>query len=230
MIPITINGIDIEFEEGSTILEATNFLGINIPTLCYHEGLSSYGACRLCVVEVGKGDNTRLVTSCNYQIHRGLEVKTHSEKVMKNRRMLIEMMLATVPGSKTVQDLASKHGVTEVRFEVEHNDCLLCGLCVRICKEQMNGEAVNFINRGKHRKITTAFDMKSERCRLCGACMYICPACQSRCQGWNSEEPICNSCLNLEPPCIDINPEAMCYLDPCAACELPNPKRQSKGE
>jgi len=101
MITLTINGLDVEVEEGTTILEAAKFLGIEIPTLCYNEG-------RLCIVEIGTGENTKLVSSCTYPAEEGLVVRTHSKRVVNARKMLVELMLARCPGSKTIQDLASK--------------------------------------------------------------------------------------------------------------------------
>ena len=231
MPKVTINGLEFEAEKGSTLLEVADFLGIDIPTLCYHEGLSPYGACRLCVVEIGVGEHTRLVTSCTYPVQEGLNIRTHSERVVRTRKMLIELLLATCPSSKVIQDLASKFGVTQVRFKQEHNDCILCGLCVRMCNEQMDGKAIGLVGRGDNLKIATPFNLKSETCRLCGGCMYICPACQLRCQGPDVEEAVCNACLNLEPPCLESWDDAMCYMDPCVACELESsrkPKRKKK--
>ncbi len=221
MVNLTLNGLEITVEKGTTLLEAAKFYGIEIPTLCYDEALSPYGACRLCLVEVSKpGGRSKLVSSCTYPAMEGLVVRTHSERVMKARRLLIELYLATCPSSKTIQDLASKYHVTKVRFTQKHEDCILCGLCVRMCEEQMQAKAIGFVNRGAERRISTPFDAKSDECRLCGGCIYICPACRLRCQGPNEESPVCNACLNLSPPCLDQYDDAMCYMDPCVACEL----------
>jgi len=222
MIKFRLNGLEVQVEEGSTLLEAAQFYGFPIPTLCYHEGLSNWGGCRLCIVELKQGDRSRIVSSCTYPAQDGLEVFTNSEKVVKIRKTIIETMMATVPTSKIVQDLASKYGVHQVRVNVENKDCLMCGLCTRMCIEQMDGKAIGLVGRGDSLKITTAFDKKSETCRLCGGCMYICPACQIRCIGPNIEKdgPICNACANLEPPCLDYFDNMMCYMDPCVACEL----------
>ena len=89
---ITLNGIKVQVEEGWTILDAAKFYGANSPTLCYHEGLSSYGACRLCVVEIGRGDRSKLVASCLYPVKEGLNVRTHSQRVVKARKMLVELL------------------------------------------------------------------------------------------------------------------------------------------
>ena len=93
--------------------------------------------------------------------------------------MMIELMLSTAPMSKKIQDLASKFGVTQQRFKPRNEECVYCGLCVRMCDEQMDARAIGFQNRGYKRKISTPFDIKSEECRLCGACMYVCPACSA---------------------------------------------------
>lgn len=221
MITLTLNGLEIQVEERTTILEACKFYGIEIPTLCYNEGLSAYGGCRLCIVEIGKGTNSEIVTSCTYPVEEGLVVRTHSERVNKARKMLVELLLATAPRSRTIQDLAAKMGVTQTRFEPKDEECILCGLCTRICAEQMDARAIGFTNRGYKRTITTPFDMKSEVCRLCGACLYICPACQLRCAGPEASTTVCGSCANLGTVCLEKYDDAMCYMDPCVACLKP---------
>ena len=222
MISLTINGLKVSVEEGTTLLEAAKFLGFPIPTLCYNETLSSYGACRLCVVEIGKGEKAKLVSSCTYPAEEGLIVRTASERVVKARKMIIELLLATCPQSKTIQDLASKYDVHQQRFKQEFEDCILCGLCVRMCEEQMMAKAIGFRGRGENRSIGTPFDIKSDVCRLCGGCMYICPACTLRCTYNEPEKAICGACANLSPPCVDKEKfnDMMCYMDPCVACEI----------
>jgi len=220
LINLTINGIAAQAEKGASVLETARFYGLKIPTLCYLEGLSPYGGCRLCLVEAGPEGKSRLVTSCTYPVREGLRVKTHTEKVIKHRRMLLELYLATCPSSKQLQDLASRYHVTGVRFSAKNQECILCGLCVRMCREQMMGKAIGWVDRGVDRRITTPFDKKSGECRLCGGCMYVCPACQVRCQGPREKSPVCNACLNLYPPCVEQKEEALCYMDPCVACEM----------
>ncbi len=222
MINLTINGLKTSVEKGTTLLEAARFLGFPIPTLCYHEGLTPYGACRLCVVEIGEGPGAKLVSSCTYPAQEGLKVRTASERVVKARKMIIELLLATCPQSKTIQDLAAKYGVRQQRFKQEYENCILCGLCVRMCKEQMMAQAIGFRGRGEKRSIGTPFDIPSDVCRLCGGCMYICPTCQLRCTYNQPEKAICGACANLEPPCIEKEKfhDMMCYMDPCVACEI----------
>ena len=222
MITLKINGLNVTLEKGTTLLEAARFMGFPVPTLCYMEGLSPYGACRLCVMEVGTGEKARLVTSCSYPIQEGLVVRTASERVVRARKMILELMLASCPQSKVIQDLASQHGVRTQRFRQEHEDCILCGLCVRMCEEQMMAKAIGFRGRGERRSIGTPFDIKSEQCRLCGGCVYVCPACSLRCTYTQPDKAICGGCANLSPPCLEQDQfhDMMCYMDPCVACEI----------
>jgi NADH dehydrogenase/NADH:ubiquinone oxidoreductase subunit G len=222
MINLKINGLPVSVEEGTTLLEAARFLGFPIPTLCHMEGLSPYGACRLCVVEIGEGPKARLVSSCTYPAQEGLHVRTASNRVLRARKMVIELLLASCPQSKVIQDLASAHGVRQQRFRQEHEDCVLCGLCVRMCEEQMMAKAIGFRGRGERRSIGTPFDIKSEQCRLCGGCIYVCPACQLRCTYNEPDKAICGGCANLAPPCAakEQFDDMMCYMNPCVACEI----------
>ena len=215
---ITLNGVKVQVEEGWTILDAAKFYGANIPTLCHYEGLEPYGSCRLCTVEIGKGEKSKLVVSCIHPVKEGLKVKTHSPRVVKARKLLVELLVARCPTSKVLQDLAAELGVTKIRFKPKNDNCILCGLCVRMCKDQMDAEAIGFVSRGVKRKITTPFDSKSEKCRTCGACEWICPACQLRCHGPEPPTTLCSGCLNFSPPCVDKVEDIMCYMDPCAAC------------
>jgi len=233
MIEMTIDGLDVQVEEGASVLDVAQFYGIPIPTLCHHDGLTDYGACRLCIVEIGKGGNAKLVSSCTYPAEQGLFVRTNSKWVVESRKMLVELLLAMCPSSKTIQDLAAAMEVEKVRFKVEHNDCILCGLCVRMCAEQMDAKAIGFVNRGKDRKITTPFDIKSDVCRTCGACMYICPACELRCQGPDPPGDVCGACANIEPVCLEDEDDKMCFLETCGWCykELGRKKiKEKKGK
>ncbi|MCK9230361.1 MAG: 2Fe-2S iron-sulfur cluster-binding protein [Syntrophales bacterium] len=222
MVKLTINGLPVSVEKGTTILEAARFYGFPIPTLCHKEGLSPYGACRLCIVEIGEGPGAKLVSSCTYPVEEGLNVRTASRRVLSARRMIIELLLATCPQSKTIQDIASQHNVRQQRFRQEYEDCILCGLCVRMCKEQMMAGAIGFRGRGEGRTLGAPFDARSDVCRLCGACMEVCPACQARCTFNEPEKAVCGACANLSPPCIEKDRfnDLMCYMSPCAACEI----------
>jgi NADH dehydrogenase/NADH:ubiquinone oxidoreductase subunit G len=222
MITLTINGLPVSVEEGSTVLEATQFIGFPIPTLCHLEGLTPYGACRLCVVEIGEGPAAKLVTSCTYPAEQGLKVRTASARVVRARKMILELLLASCPQSKTIQDLASAHNVRQQRFRQEQEKCILCGRCVRMCREQMMAGAIGFRYRGEKRSIGTPFDVKSDVCRLCGGCMYVCPACELRCTFTEPDKAICGGCANLSPPCLEKEgfDDMLCYMQPCVACEI----------
>ena len=222
MINLTINGLKVSIEKGTTLLEAAQFLGFPIPTLCHMEGLSPYGACRLCVVEIGEGARAKLVSSCTYPAEEGLKVRTASKRVVKARKMVIELLLATAPQSKVIQDLASAHEVRQQRFRQEHEDCILCGLCARMCKEQMMANAIGFRGRGEKRTLGAPFDIKNEVCRLCGGCIYVCPVCMLRCTYTEPDKAICGGCANIGPPCVEKEKfnDMMCYMEPCVACEI----------
>jgi len=222
MVTLSINGLEVSVEEGTTVLEASRFYGFPIPTLCHMDGLSPYGACRLCIVEIGEGPKSKLVTSCTYPALEGLHVRTASSRVIKARKMILELLLASCPQSKTIQDLASAYDVRQQRFRQEYEDCILCGRCIRMCEEQMMAKAIGFRSRGGKRSIGVPFDRHSEVCRLCGACLYVCPACQLRCTYTEPEKAICGACANLSPPCLEKEgfDDRMCSMDPCVACEI----------
>ena len=203
MINLTINGLPAPAGEGATLLETARFLGFEIPTLCHMEGLSPYGACRLCVVEIGEGPRAKLVSSCTYPAEEGLIVRTTSERVFRARKMVLELLLSSCPQSKIIQDLAAAHNVQQQRFRQEYEDCILCGLCVRMCEEQMMAKAIGFRHRGEKRSIGTPFDKHSDECRLCGGCIYVCPACQLRCTYTEPEKGVCGGCANCAPASME---------------------------
>lgn len=215
---LRIDGLDVSVEAGTTVLEAARFLGLEIPTLCHMDGLTPYGGCRLCVVEIGKGERGRLVSSCTYPAEEGLFVRTGSRRVLKTRRMLVELMLSTAPNSKVLQDMAALMGVGRQRFPPRDEECVLCGLCVRMCKEQMMAGAIDFVGRGAKRRITTPFDKPSQSCRRCGGCMYVCPACTLRCHGPKPPTDICGSCMSVQPTCVEPHDDLMCYMGTTGSC------------
>ena len=175
MIKLTIDNKKIQAEEGTTLLAAAQKLGIEIPTLCHHSALKPYGACRVCLVEVIKGSRPGLVASCTYPAEEGLVVRTDTARVKRARCLSIELLLARCPTSEKVRELALKLGVKKTRFKEEEEECILCGLCVRVCEEMIGKSAISFINRGADREVTTPFKIQSEECIGCGACAYLCP-------------------------------------------------------
>lgn len=195
---IIIDGIKAEVPEGFTVLEAATFLGIRIPTLCYQEGLSPWGGCRLCIVEIGNSEKPKLVTSCTYPVVKGLVIRTATERIINARKMILELLISQCPTSKTLQDLASEIGLNKIRFKPKWENCIQCGLCIRMCNEQMMANAIGFQNRGNKLKISTPFDQNSEVCRKCGGCIYICPACTLRCDGLHPENVLCGGCSHYQ--------------------------------
>lgn len=176
MIKFTLDGKEHEVKEGTTILEVARREGIKIPTLCYHEEMSPYGSCRLCLVEVIKRGWPSIQPSCLYPAQEGIEVITDSERVRKNRKILLELYLARSPDSEKIIELAHEYGVRDTRFEIkEKSDCILCGLCVRACEEVSGRHAISFAHRGSKRAIQTPFGELSEFCVGCKACAFVCP-------------------------------------------------------
>ena len=174
-VTLVINDKEVKARQGMTILEAAQSIGIDIPTLCYHKKLTPYGACRLCTVEIVRGQRSRLVTSCVYLVEDGLIVKTESEPVIKIRKMLLEMMWARAPGVQAIRDYGIKYGISRTKFEVEPTFCILCGLCVRYCAEVKKKNAIGFIGRGTEREVMFFPEIASEECPECGECYSICP-------------------------------------------------------
>ena len=174
-VTLKMNDKEIKAKEGMTILEAAQNTGIDIPTLCHHEKLAPYGACRLCIVEIIKGQRSRLVTSCVYTVEDKLIVKTESEPVVKIRKMILELIWATAPGVEAIREYATKYGINRTKFEIEPTFCILCGLCVRYCAEIKKKDAIGFISRGIERQVMFFPDIAAEECPKCGECFPICP-------------------------------------------------------
>ncbi len=175
MVKFNINGIPVEIERGKTILQAAQKLGIPILTLCYHRSLTPYGACRLCLVEIHKKGRKLIQASCQYQVEDDIDIKTETPELQKIRQIMISLHLARAPRARKIIEIAEKLGVTKSDLITQDENCVLCGLCVRMCKERMGRSAINFAMRGERRKITTPFDLKSPVCMVCGACYFICP-------------------------------------------------------
>ena len=199
MVQLSIDGIRTRVPEGTTVLEAAREMGVVIPTLCYHPGLSPYGACRVCVVEVVKGNGSSLEASCVLPVEPGQVVLTNSEKVSKARKLIVELLLASCPNSKTLQDMAANMGINRVRFKIKDRGCILCGLCVRYCAEQMKSGGLGFIGRGTSRRVATAFDVTPEECRNCGGCEWICPVCERASTADSLIDGLCGAGQNLVP-------------------------------
>jgi NADH dehydrogenase/NADH:ubiquinone oxidoreductase subunit G len=175
MITLSIDGRDVEATEGSTILEVAREHGIEIPTLCYHEALEPYGSCRLCVVELETRRGPLLVASCVYPAEEGAVVKTNSEMVRDSRRITAELLLSAAPNARVIRELATKLGVTEPRVGLGDNNCILCGLCVRACREIVRADAISLVNRGFTKEVSAPFEIGSNACIGCTTCVFVCP-------------------------------------------------------
>lgn len=189
MISITIDEKQYDFEESITILEAAKSSNIPIPTLCHNDMIRPYGGCRICLVEeIGK---PVLIPSCSTPIYQGMVISTNSDRVKRGRKFVIELLLARCPDSPEIVSLAKELGVdpennqeslgivgtyllkeAKPAFETK---CILCGLCVRVCAEITERNALGFSKRGILRKIKTPFDKYAQTCIGCGSCAYVCP-------------------------------------------------------
>jgi bidirectional [NiFe] hydrogenase diaphorase subunit len=198
---LVIDGRAVSGSEGETILQVARQNDIDIPTLCNLEGLSSTGQCRLCMVEV-KGSE-RLVFSCVTPVEEGMEVITNSERIQKFRRMIVELLFAernhicavcVTNGHCELQAMAQRLGVNHIafpylhpqfqldashpRYEVDHNRCILCGRCIRVCDEIEGAHTRDMRNRGIRTLVITDMDEpwgSSETCTSCGKCVQVCP-------------------------------------------------------
>ncbi|OHW62657.1 NADPH-Fe(3+) oxidoreductase subunit alpha [Andreesenia angusta] len=200
MLNIKINGIDVEANEGITILKAAEQIGISIPTLCHEDCLTTFSGCRICVVEVEGAKN--LMAACSTAIWDGMVVETHSEKVMKARKDILDLMFSNHPqdcltceksGECSLQDYCYEYGIKEgsykgdkKSFEIDDSNpvmirdqskCILCGKCVRVCGEVQVTSTIDFTGRGFYSKVTTGFDLpiSTDNCRMCGQCISVCP-------------------------------------------------------
>ena len=179
MINLTVNGQPVTVPDGTTVLQAVRAAGVELPTLCYHEGLAPYGACRLCMVTI-TAPRHALVASCAYPVEEGMVVETDAPDAVAARHLALEFLLSRCPQSDVIREMAAKEGITASRFGApppERADelCVLCGLCVRVCREAIGAAAISFIGRGMERRVGTPFDVQSEACIGCGACAEICP-------------------------------------------------------
>ncbi|MFA6003909.1 MAG: [Fe-Fe] hydrogenase large subunit C-terminal domain-containing protein, partial [Elusimicrobiota bacterium] len=200
MIHIEVNGKKVEAQADEPLLKVLQRLGIRVPTLCYLRDRAPSGACRLCVVEVA--GQSALVPSCAFPASEGLKVQTHSPRVLRARRTVVELLLANHPddclfcvrnNDCELQRLAAELDVRQRRlFKTdrgpdtdsssscivrEQAKCILCGRCVRVCEEVMGVSAIDFVNRGSGTRVTTAFDegLNVSGCVGCGQCVMACP-------------------------------------------------------
>lgn len=181
-ITLRIDEKEIKAKEGMTILEAAKEAGIEIPTLCYHEKLQPYGACRICSVEVERKGRVRIVAACGYPVEQTLAVRTRSPRINRIRKVIIELVAPTtmVDGEVAgeIKKLAKEYGANirrfESRFRAKPTRCILCGQCVRYCDEVVGEHAIGFVGRGIERR-AVFFMEKAKACLTCQACFDLCP-------------------------------------------------------
>jgi bidirectional [NiFe] hydrogenase diaphorase subunit len=197
---LTIDGKLVTAREEDTILQAARDAGISIPTLCYLEGVSPVGACRLCLVEITGG---KLQAACAAPVAEGLEVQTDTPRLREYRRMIIELLLSernhycavcVANGHCELQDLAMNLGVDHVRLEylnpdvpvdlshdrfgADHNRCILCTRCVRVCDQVEGVHTWDVAGRGASARVVTDLNQpwgESQTCTSCGKCVQACP-------------------------------------------------------
>ena len=177
MVEILLNGQKYEARAGETILEVAQRVGIDIPTLCHSPAVKPTGSCRVCLVEFSvRGGSKKLTSSCTYVVEPNMSVETHSERVLKHRRTVLELLQARVPDSPELKKMAKENDVRlDPRFPVMKEDCILCGLCVRVCDEVVGAKAIELNDRGTKLTVGGPFMESPEDCIGCGACVYVCP-------------------------------------------------------
>ncbi len=180
MATLTIDGKTVEVREGAYILEAAGLAGVTIPTLCDFDGLEPWGGCRLCLVDMSLAswddDWFKLVTACNHPVADGMTVLTASPRVEETRRVVLDLLLARCPDTPLVRKLAAEYGIEATSYakSPEPTDCILCGLCTRIC-DHLGISAIASVDRGAGREIAPPFHQPPPDCIGCLACAEICP-------------------------------------------------------
>ena len=173
---LIIDGKTCTCEKGEYLLEIAKRNGIKIPSLCYHEGLSGLGACRVCVVEVIERGYSKVVISCIYPVTSEIEVFTNNDKIQEMRGVILALLSRLAPNSKKIKKLASFNRVDLPRLKDKEggDTCVLCGRCVTAC-EMLGTGAIAKVNRGVTKEIATPYQEPSVECIGCGSCAFICP-------------------------------------------------------
>ena len=200
MVNIVINGREVRAKDGSTILENARDLKLDIPTLCHHDDLSPFGACRLCAVEVKANGKWQIATSCNTAVENGMEIRTNSSKALESRKMAAELLYYKYPETEAVREIAEKLGVDVFEEKGEEHDCILCGLCVRACKEIVGVSALTFQDRGLGRDLEEPqIEFDPNACIGCGSCAYVCPTGYVKMESEGDKRIIWNKVFKMTP-------------------------------
>lgn len=180
MPTLEIDGRRVTVAEEATILDAARAAAVPIPTLCHFDGLEPWGGCRLCVVDMAEAGWDagwfKMVTACNHPAREGMRVVTDSARVVDTRRTVLDLLLARCPNAPLIQRLAREHGIERTSFvpRAEPDDCILCGLCTRVC-DHIGVSAISSVNRGWGREISPPFGEPPPDCIGCLACAEVCP-------------------------------------------------------
>jgi len=200
MVNIVINGRKVRAKDGSTILENARDLKLDIPTLCHHDDLSPFGACRLCTVEVKANGKWQIATSCDTAVENGMEIRTNSSKALESRKMAAELLYYKYPETEVVREIAEKLGVDVFEEKGEEHDCILCGLCVRACREIVGVSALTFQDRGLGRDLEEPqIEFDPNACIGCGACAYVCPTGYVKMESEDDKIIIWNKVFKMTP-------------------------------
>jgi NADH dehydrogenase/NADH:ubiquinone oxidoreductase subunit G len=180
IVGLTVNGRRVRAVEGARVLQAARDAGVDIPTLCHHPALEPAGACRLCVVDVSRAEwdgERKMVVACMYPVEDGLIVLTETERVQAARRDILDLLLARCPETPLIQRLAQAYGISQTSYapNPEPTDCLLCGLCTRVC-DHLGFTAIAVAGRGIAREVAAPFRQPPPDCVGCLACARICPS------------------------------------------------------
>ncbi len=214
-VTLTINGSNIRVPKGTNVLDAALEYGICIPHLCHMSDLTPIGACRLCIVEVVENGKSEVTASCTLEAKEGMTILAHTDKILKARKNIAEMLVAEAPNSRAIQDVAVRCGVTEVRFPFRNKNCVLCGRCIRVCSEVWQANALGFVGRGKDRHVALPFHNRPEFCKRCWSCLEVCPMTITPCDGpmKEGEEYFCGKCESQLTM-------ALGSIDTCVQCRL----------
>jgi bidirectional [NiFe] hydrogenase diaphorase subunit len=180
MPTVFVNGIKVKVVDDAVILDAARAAGVHVPTLCQFDGLEPWGGCRLCVVDMWQqgwdNDWFKMVTACNHPVQDGMKIFTASERVIETRQVVLDLLLARCPDTPLIQRLAREHGIEQTSYQPnpEPTDCILCGLCTRVC-DHIGVSAIASVNRGWGREIAPPFNEPPPDCIGCLACAEICP-------------------------------------------------------
>jgi predicted molibdopterin-dependent oxidoreductase YjgC len=220
---VTIDGRKVRARRYEMLIGVLERLGIRLPTLCHLEGLSPYGSCRLCLVEMRKGERTKITTACNLPVEEGGVFVTNSPRLRRLRRHVAELHLARCPDEPEVRRVARQCGVRRTRLKESDETCILCGLCERVCREVVGASAIAFASRGTSRSLGAAYAEVPEECIGCGACSFVCPTGTIRMEQAAIER--LRALPGAERPCrhalTGMMPGALCPMSyRCESCEV----------